>query len=685
MSEDFLGPVIAKLDRLLAEEATLLDGVHKEVKSLSEKLEIIQRLLRDAEAKPLIAVHQEVKSLKDELETIQATLKDADPKSDKAWENQIRSQADRVEEAVEGYRRELSEIQDDQSGFAGPLTRTGQLILSLKPRREIACEIQSIQQSLSRIKGVGSGHGLSGVPTDDEAREDPRLGSLRGVEEMMRDLVEGLSTRSVVSLVGDGGIGKANCTARKAFDDLPYVLRPCLLYFGIFPEDFSIVDERLYRLWIAEGLVEAKGDKTLEEVAEEYLSELVKRNLVSYERRSVGEGKWYRVHDSLRDFVQSRADELYLSRIWEETKSSGFEGKGRRLTISGGRKNSSKNSEGFGVRSLFLSGVDDGPLAKDLMASLLEKFQLLEVFDVENVVVDSLPKELGNLFWLKYLSLRHTKVTELPNSIGKLRNLQSLDIRDSLIRELPNEVNKLKKLRHILAYSCNQYGSTFTYVLGVRLQEGFGNLEDLQTLTLAEANLGGVALMKELEKLRKLRWLGVSKCTRETGPALCAAIDKMSHLERLYLAAMNENEALDLQHVSSPPRFLREILLAGRLEMFPPWITQLSNLTGLCLMASRLLDDPMRSLKYLPNLESLDLSSQAYEGEQLHFEGGGFSKLGKLSMYTLDKLKAVRIDGGALPVLEELDIGYCPLLREMPSVQHLRSLKTASANGIRLK
>ncbi|KAL5547840.1 hypothetical protein UlMin_003071 [Ulmus minor] len=59
-----------------------------------------------------------------------------------------------------------------------------------------------------------------------------------------------------------------------SYYDLPYPLNYCFLYFSLFPEDYSISNERLYALWIAEGFIQARGEMTLEEVAEAYLNEL---------------------------------------------------------------------------------------------------------------------------------------------------------------------------------------------------------------------------------------------------------------------------------------------------------------------------------------------------------------------------------------------------------------------------
>uniref|UniRef100_A0A6N2K1C7 NB-ARC domain-containing protein n=1 Tax=Salix viminalis TaxID=40686 RepID=A0A6N2K1C7_SALVM len=76
-----------------------------------------------------------------------------------------------------------------------------------------------------------------------------------------------------------------------SYNDLPYYLKCCLLYFSIFPEGNPIGRMKLIRLWIAEGFVEGKEGMTLEEVAEDYLNELIKRSLVRVEATSDGRVK----------------------------------------------------------------------------------------------------------------------------------------------------------------------------------------------------------------------------------------------------------------------------------------------------------------------------------------------------------------------------------------------------------
>ncbi|OWM85910.1 hypothetical protein CDL15_Pgr012160 [Punica granatum] len=64
-------------------------------------------------------------------------------------------------------------------------------------------------------------------------------------------------------------------------------LKSCFLYFGIFPEDYSIQQERLIRLWTAEGFVKKQRNKNLEEIAEDNLNVLIHRNLVTVCKRDI--------------------------------------------------------------------------------------------------------------------------------------------------------------------------------------------------------------------------------------------------------------------------------------------------------------------------------------------------------------------------------------------------------------
>ncbi|OMO52242.1 Disease resistance protein [Corchorus olitorius] len=92
-----------------------------------------------------------------------------------------------------------------------------------------------------------------------------------------------------------------------SYDDLPYYLKSCFLYLGQFPEDRLIPTHKVFRLWIAEGLIPQQGER-MEDVAEDYLNELIERNMVQVAKWSVNERvKQCRLHDLLRDLSISKA------------------------------------------------------------------------------------------------------------------------------------------------------------------------------------------------------------------------------------------------------------------------------------------------------------------------------------------------------------------------------------------
>jgi disease resistance protein RPM1 len=460
-----------------------------------------------------------------------------------------------------------------------------------------------------------------------------------------------------------------------SYHDLPCYLKSCYLYFGIFLEDYSVSSFRLLWLWVAEGFIEGKKGKPWEDVAEEYLMELIQRNLVQV---SFGEldyeiHKKYRIHDLLHEIILSKAEELNFCQVLEVGNTS-FHVKSRCLSIHNARENVFETSEYSRVRSIFLFNTNKIP--RSFIVKLFKKFKLLKVLDFENAPIDYLPQEVGNLFHLKNLSLRRTKVKILPKSVGRLQNLQTLNVLETTVRELPIEILRLYKLRHILAHSHDfEIKNSFHSERGVKIHEGVGCLNNLRTLVIIEANHHGGGLFEELGKLSQLRILGISRMTAERGRALCTSVQNMVHLKSLHVFSISEDEIIDLQSISSPPPFLEHIYLRGRLKKLPNWILKLQNLGTLILFFSSLKEDPLSCVQALPNLVTLSLN-HAYDGEHLHFEEGGFRKLKRLTLRELKELKMVEIDKGSLPSIEQLVIGPCPQMKELPSgIQHLGRLK----------
>lgn len=460
-----------------------------------------------------------------------------------------------------------------------------------------------------------------------------------------------------------------------SFNDLPYFLKSCFLYLSIFPEGHLIERMRLIRLWVAEGFIEAKEGRTLEEVADDYLRELLNRNLMQVATTTPdGRVKTCRIHDLLREIIISKSrDQNFTTIVKEKSVPAQWSDKIRRLSIHNTLKNLQPNRSASQLRSLFMFGVTKKPSICTLFPS---GFRLLNVLDLHSSPLKKFPVEVVDLYFLKYLSLRETKVKTVPRFIGKLQNLETLDLKHSYVKELPVEILKLQRLRHLLLYQ-HEFVSYehFNSKNGFKVTPKIGVLRELQKLCFIEVNQDGGTIIRELGKLNQLRRLGLLKLRKVDGKALCSSIEKLSNLRALSIASVEEEEIIDLQHLSSPPLLLQRLYMRGRLEALPHWIPSLPSLVRLSLKWSRLKEDPLLSLRHIPNLVQLELC-QVFLGDRLCFKAGGFRKLKILSLDKLDELRCIEVEMGAMDCLEKLSIQRCKLLENVPSgIEHLRELK----------
>ncbi|XP_030517297.2 disease resistance protein RPM1-like [Rhodamnia argentea] len=456
-----------------------------------------------------------------------------------------------------------------------------------------------------------------------------------------------------------------------SFGDLPYYLKSCFLHLSVFPEGYLIERRRLIRLWVAEGFVERKEGKTLEEVAEDYFRELLNRSLIQVaETTTDGRFTFCRIHDFQREIITSKSQDQSFATIAKEPTDM-WPDKVRRLSLHNSLQAAQQNRSLSHLRSLYMFGVDRASI--DIV--LGSDIKLLNVLDLQATPLPRFPVQVVDWYYLTYLSFRHTDVKTIPASIGKLQNLETLDLKHTNVTRLPVEILKLQKLKHLLVYRYENI-SYLCYKYGFKALTEIGALQSLQKLCHIEADdERSHIIMRELGKLTQLSRLSILKLRKEDGRALCSSITKLTNLRAISVASIEDNEILDLQHLTSPPQLLQRIYLKGRLKMLPNWLATLHSLVKLHLRWSRLKDDPLVSLQSLPNLVHLELL-QVYEGKTLCFKAKGFRKLRILGLDNFDELRSVEVEEGAMPCLEKLIIQRCKLLEKLPSgIEYLTKLK----------
>ncbi|KAL7179059.1 hypothetical protein ACSBR1_042433 [Camellia fascicularis] len=121
----------------------------------------------------------------------------------------------------------------------------------------------------------------------------------------------------------DDGVSKVLALS---YHDLPYQLKPCFLYFSHFPKDSEIDAEKLYHLWMADGILstdDREKDETMMDVAERYLGALAQRCMVQVKvEKSTQRIKCCRIHDLMLELCLSKAkmnDFLGIIHLQRET------------------------------------------------------------------------------------------------------------------------------------------------------------------------------------------------------------------------------------------------------------------------------------------------------------------------------------------------------------------------------
>nr|XP_010942941.2 disease resistance protein RPM1-like [Elaeis guineensis] len=459
-----------------------------------------------------------------------------------------------------------------------------------------------------------------------------------------------------------------------SYNYLPRYLKKCFLHCSMFPEDHVLQRKRLMRLWVAEGFVEERGSSTMEEVAEDYLKELIHRCMLQVVKRNeFGRIKHCRMHDIVRELAVSLSKKENFSVIYDDLQVVvNMSDETRRLSV---HKCSNKLPSSMELPRLRTFTVFDPSMSSSSsFSSLRSSSRYLTVLDLQGIPIERVPDEIGDLFNLHFLGLRETKVKKLPKSLGRLRNLQTLDHIFSEIEKLPSTTRNLKKLRHLFAKKVlGPSDETINSRRGVRAPKGLWNLKDLQTLQAVEAS------MEFVERLTQLRSVRIWKVRGIHCEHLCASLSRLRYLHFLNLNASDENEILQLGGWDHPPQHLLKLNLRGRLAegtMELPLFHALgSSLRKLYLGWSRLGEDPFRSLSQLTHLVYLKLE-RAFDGQQLWFRSRWFPNLKELILFDLPKLDQVDVEDGAMARLKSLFMTGLPALKDVPrGIGYLTSLQ----------
>ncbi|XP_047967882.1 putative late blight resistance protein homolog R1B-16 [Salvia hispanica] len=283
-----------------------------------------------------------------------------------------------------------------------------------------------------------------------------------------------------------------------SYNNLPVHLKPCFLYMGRYGEDEDIVISDLIQLSVAEGFVKPINGKCLEDVAKEYIYELLDRNLLVVGIHNYS----LKMHDLVRDLCLREAQKLKFLCVLEE-HGIPQDIQSQRCIV--GRLSEEKYPtqllQSLESASLLRSFTLGPSVRKKRPTSLLYNFRLLRVGYVEQDYEEILPWLVN----LRFLDVYVVDEDPLPSSIYFLWNLWRL-LLHNVGKDYVCEIWKMPQLRHVgtdlregtLDGAYCLPDTSFSY-------EEDMVLENLQTLSHVKNLKFGEVVLKRIPNIKTLK------------------------------------------------------------------------------------------------------------------------------------------------------------------------------------
>ncbi|KAM3236311.1 hypothetical protein P3L10_016348 [Capsicum annuum] len=456
-----------------------------------------------------------------------------------------------------------------------------------------------------------------------------------------------------------------------SYDHLSDHLKPCFLYLASYPKDKDIDISLLKQLWSDEGLVEPTDLKSVEEVMEVYVDELISSSLVIVRG---GRHSSCQIHDLVHDFcsikarmeklfdyfcsIKARMEKLFdlKSSIFLSSSSSSHPMLHRRTIIYDEWLHSGDTSSLFipekrniSIKHLLYLKIYGG-LYKVLPHSChlrdLRLLKMLEVCDI--MLTDTELNEIGMLVHLRCLRIL-IQAKALPPSFSNLCNLEILEVTNWVPdMVLSPTIWSLAKLRCVeIKTTCSVFDSDIDKPT---------NLENLTTLMFL--NLSCLVDSENIfKRFPNLQTLGFLMDCSAAEQIYFPRLDVLNKLEKVFARFECCRDTHVHQFDFHFPSSLKEVNLYG------------INLTS----------DALSGIgRSLPNLQNLDLTcARIHFGKEWNMERVTFQNLKSLQLFDMSFSEWQVTADESFPVLEELRIQCCTELIEIPqSFGDIASLKS---------
>ncbi|XP_016461310.1 putative late blight resistance protein homolog R1B-12 [Nicotiana tabacum] len=463
-----------------------------------------------------------------------------------------------------------------------------------------------------------------------------------------------------------------------SYDHLEDHLKACLLYMGLFPEDYTFPVSDLLKLWIAESFVQnIDTEKCMEEASKICLNDLVNRSLVVVtKRRDNGEMKYCTIHDVVREFcLRKLTKEKFMQHIVPFDPYQPLDAKEPRLCmyVHDDLVKQLVQCEYSLDKIPMLAGLNGGtslarcqrsvefiahptfcPWDHTSLFSLLDNFRLIRVLNLLDIYLESCwDMAMQAVPYLRYLAI-FTKEFDF-RWVSHLLDLQTLrvvrkDSSNHILKTSP-AIWKMHKLRHL-----DIQDFSFTW-------------EDKDRVIFEEFSETVLPSLKTFGKC----WIYLADMTPEFWWRFPNIEQLNLHFVEPIHYSINAKPEVDILNLEQLPLQSLEIRFSTYISIgLSDCVIFPSNLKDLSLHSIFLTDKFVSNIARLQNLERLKLN-------RIYFRprGRGYSRCWDVSNYKFQALKVLKLhfvtmtewcsSDTSFPVLEKLVIDYCWRLQDIPS------------------
>ncbi|KAL7115004.1 hypothetical protein ACP275_04G156600 [Erythranthe tilingii] len=435
-------------------------------------------------------------------------------------------------------------------------------------------------------------------------------------------------------------------------------LKPCFLYMGIFPEDHIIRVSHTIKLWVAEGFIKLNKSQSLEEIARDYLNDLIDMNLIlRHSLGSNGKIQYCKIHDLLRDLCLKAAQkDKFVCMMKDIPHGVDME----RPTITNNR-------------TLVTHAVWGIPTRSIRMLRVIVVFGKL--WTTKKILIQDAFAQVN----LRYLDYECFLFGKIPSSITMLWNVQNLYIKG--LRggaDAPSEIWEMRQLRHVcidplVLPDPPPSDQKDDFVLLNNLQ----TLKDVQNLRLSEKVCKRVLNVKTLS----IQYNKFAKRFKDNCLYNCCRLQKLESLKFQY---PREHDALQEITFSSSLKklYLRfctikweDLTIIGSLPHLEVLKLKLSpNTAG---SAWNPIEGEFLRLKFL-FIECIYLVN--WNADSSHFP-----VLEKLVLEQMEKLEEIPLDIGEIPALGAISLKSCSESSAISAVKIAEERENGVNEGLQLQ